>query len=68
VRLGLVDLVETFVPSTQLPPRRLVLRHTQKTRAAYDTFYFALALREDALLTLDGTSKRSPPRRRPRRL
>jgi predicted nucleic acid-binding protein len=59
----LLNLVETFVPSTQLYRRAFALSHAQKTRAAYDMFYLALALRENAvLLTLDATLKKEARR------
>jgi predicted nucleic acid-binding protein len=59
----LLNLVETFVPSTQLYRRAFALSHAQKVRAAYDMFYLALALRENAvLLTLDGTLKKEARR------
>ena len=55
----LLDLVETFVPSREICPDAFALSRAQKTRAAYDMFYLALALRENAvLLTLDGTLKK----------
>ncbi len=63
----LLNLVEIFVPSTQLYLRAFALSRAQKTRAAvvntYDMFYLALALREDAtLLTLDATLKKEARR------
>lgn len=59
----LLDLVEVFVASPQLYRRAFALSRAQKTRAAYDMFYLALALREDAvLLTLDGTLKKEARR------
>jgi len=59
----LLNLVEIFVPSTQLCRRAFALSRAQKTRAAYDMFYLALALRENAvLLTLDGTLKKEARR------
>ncbi len=59
----LLNLVETFVPSTEIYRDAFALSRTQKTRAAYDMFYLALALREDAvLLTLDGTLKKEARR------
>ena len=54
-------LVETFVPSQEIYREAFVLTRAQKSRAAYDMFYLALARREDAvLLTLDGTLKKKP--------
>jgi predicted nucleic acid-binding protein len=59
----LPDLVETFVPSREIYRRAFALSRDQQTRASYDMFYLALALREDAvLLTLDGTLKREARR------
>jgi predicted nucleic acid-binding protein len=59
----LLDLVETFVPSSQIYRDAFALSRAQKTRAAYDMFYLALALRENAvLLTLDGTLKKEARR------
>lgn len=63
----MLNLVETFVPSTQIYRDAFALSRAQKTRAAvantYDMFYLALALREDAvLLTLDGTLKKEARR------
>jgi predicted nucleic acid-binding protein len=59
----LLDLVETFVPSTEIYRDAFALSRAQKTRAAYDMFYLALALRENAiLLTLDGTLKKEARR------
>jgi predicted nucleic acid-binding protein len=59
----LLDLVETFVPSREIYRDAFALSRAQKTRAAYDMFYLALALREDAvLLTLDVTLKREATR------
>ena len=59
----LLNLVETFVPSTQIYRDAFALSRAQKTRAAYDMFYLALALRENAvLLTLDGTLKKEARR------
>ncbi len=59
----LLNLVETFIPSTQIYRDAFALSHAQKTRAAYDIFYLALALRENAvLLTLDGTLKKEARR------
>jgi predicted nucleic acid-binding protein len=59
----LLNLVEIFVPSTQLYRRAFALSRAQKTRATYEMFYLALALRENAvLLTLDGTLKKEARR------
>jgi predicted nucleic acid-binding protein len=59
----LLDMVETFVPSREIYRESFALCHEQKTRAAYDMFYLALALREDAvLLTLDATLKKEAKR------
>ena len=59
----LLNLVETFVPSTEIYRDAFALSRAQKTRAAYDMFYFALALRENAvLLTLDSTLKKEARR------
>ena len=59
----LLNLVETFVPSTQIYRDAFALSRAQTARAAYDMFYLALALREDAvLLTLDGTLKKEARR------
>ena len=60
---ALLNLVETFVPSTEICRDAFALSRVQKTRAAYDMFCLALALREDAvLLTLDGTLKKEARR------
>ena len=59
----LLELVETFVPSSEIYRDAFALSRAQKTRAAYDMFYLALALREDAvLLTLDATLKKEAKR------
>lgn len=59
----LLNLVETFIPSTQIYRDAFALSRAQKTRAAYDVFYLALALRENAvLLTLDATLKKEARR------
>lgn len=59
----LLNLVEIFVPSAQIYRDAFALSRAQKTRAAYDMFYLALALRENAvLLTLDGTLKKEARR------
>ena len=58
-----LDLVETFVPSREIYRDAFALSGAQKTRAAYDMFYLALALRENAvLLTLDATLKKEARR------
>ena len=59
----LPDLVNVLVSSAELSREAFALSRTQKTRAAYDMFYLALALRENAiLLTLDGTLKKEARR------
>jgi predicted nucleic acid-binding protein len=59
----LLELVDTFVPSVEIYHDAFALSRAQKTRAAYDMFYLALTLRENAvLLTLDGTLKREARR------
>ena len=59
----LLEIVDTFVPSREIYRDAFALSRAQKTRAAYDMFYLALALREDAiLLTLDGTLKKEARR------
>ena len=59
----LFDLVGTFVPSREIYREAFALSRIQKSRAAYDMFYLALALREDAiLLTLDATLKKEAKR------
>ena len=59
----LPDLVSIFVPTAELYREAFVLSRAQKSRAACDMFYLALALREDAvLLTLDGTLKKEAKR------
>jgi predicted nucleic acid-binding protein len=59
----LLDLVGTFVPSREIYREAFALSCDQQTRASYDMFYLALALREDAvLLTLDGTLKKEAKR------
>lgn len=56
-------LVETFVPSAEIYREAFALTRAQKSRAAYDMFYLALARREDAvLLTLDSTLKKEARR------
>lgn len=59
----ILDLIETFVPSREIYRDAFALSRAQKTRAAYDMFYLALALRENAvLLTLDATLKKEARR------
>jgi predicted nucleic acid-binding protein len=59
----MLDLVDSFVPSREIYRDAFALSRAQKTRAAYDMFYLALALRESAvLLTLDGTLKKEARR------
>ena len=59
----MLDLVDTLVPSRELYREAFALSRAQKTRAAYDMFYLALALRENAtLLTLDTTLKKEARR------
>jgi predicted nucleic acid-binding protein len=61
--IRLPDLVETFVPSILIYRDAFALSRAQKTRAACDMFYLALALRENAtLLTLDGALKKEARR------
>jgi predicted nucleic acid-binding protein len=62
--LGLLpNLVNAFVPSGELYREAFALSRAQKSKAAYDMFYLALALREDAiLLTLDGTLRKEAKR------
>jgi predicted nucleic acid-binding protein len=55
----LLEMIDTFVPSHEIYRDAFALSRAQKTRAAYDMFYLALALRENAiLLTLDATLKK----------
>ena len=59
----LLEMVDTFVPSREIFREAFALSRAQKTRAAYDMFYLALALRENAvLLTLDATLKKEARR------
>jgi len=52
-----------FVPSQELYREAFALSRAQQTRSAYDMFYLALALRENAvLLTLDATLKKEAKR------
>ncbi len=58
-----LDFVDTLVSSRELYREALALSRAQRSRAAYDMFYVALAQREDAvLLTLDGTLKKEAKR------
>jgi len=58
-----VGLVDRLVSHREIYRDAFALSRAQKTRAAYDMFYLALALREDAvLLTLDGTLKKEARR------
>jgi predicted nucleic acid-binding protein len=60
---ALLGIVDTFVPSREIFREAFALSRAQKTRAAYDMFYLALALRENAvLLTLDATLKKEARR------
>jgi predicted nucleic acid-binding protein len=59
----LLEMVDTFVPSREIYRDAFALSRAQKTRAGYDMFYLALALRENAvLLTLDATLKKEARR------
>ena len=58
-----VGLVDRLVSHKEIYREAVALSRAQKSRAAYDMFYLALALREDAvLLTLDGTLKKEARR------
>ena len=58
-----VGLVDRLISHREIYREAFALRRAQKTRAAYDMFYLALARREDAvLLTLDGTLKKEARR------
>jgi len=58
-----VGLVDRLVSHKEIYRAAFALSRAQKSRAAYDMFYLALALREDAvLLTLDGTLKKEAKR------
>jgi predicted nucleic acid-binding protein len=58
-----VGLVDRFISHREIYREAFALRRAQKSRAAYDMFYLALALREDAvLLTLDSTLKKAAKR------
>ena len=57
-----LQLVDTLVPCSQIYRETFLLARTTR-RPAYDTFYLALARREDAsLLTADHTLKREAER------
>ena len=59
----LLEIIDTLVPSREIYRDAFALSRAQKTRAAYDMFYLALALRENAiLLTLDSTLKKEARR------
>lgn len=58
-----VGLVDRLVSHREIYRDAFALSRAQKTRAAYDMFYLALALRENAtLLTLDATLKKEARR------
>ena len=58
-----VGLVDRLISHRELYREAFALSRAQKSRAAYDMFYLALALRENAvLLTLDGTLKKEAKR------
>ncbi len=58
-----VGLVDRLISHRELYREAFALSRAQKSRAAYDMFYLALALREDAvLLTLDSTLKKEAKR------
>jgi len=58
-----VGLVDRLISHRAIYREAFALSRAQKSRAAYDMFYLALALREDALLlTLDGTLKKEAKR------
>ena len=58
-----VGLVDRLISHRAIYREAFALSRAQKTHAAYDMFYLALALREDAvLLTLDGTLKKEAKR------
>lgn len=58
-----VGLVDRFISHTELYREAFALSRAQKSRAAYDLFYLAVALREDAvLLTLDAILKKEAKR------
>jgi predicted nucleic acid-binding protein len=52
-----------LISHSEIYREAFALSRAQKSRAAYDMFYLALARREDAvLLTLDGTLKKEAKR------
>jgi len=58
-----VGLVDRLISHREIYREAFALSRAQKTHVAYDMFYLALALREDAvLLTLDGTLKKEAKR------
>jgi predicted nucleic acid-binding protein len=58
-----VGLVDRLISHSEIYREAFALSRAQKSRAAYDMFYLALARREDAvLLTLDGTLKKEAKR------
>ena len=58
-----VGLVDRLISHRAIYREAFALSRAHKSRAAYDMFYLALALREDAvLLTLDGTLKKEAKR------
>ena len=58
-----VGIVDRLVSHSEIYRDAFALSRAQKTRAAYDMFYLALALRENAvLLTLDATLKKEARR------
>jgi len=58
-----VGLVDRLVSHKEIYREAFALSRAQESLAAYDMFYLALALREDAvLLTLDGTLKKEAKR------
>ena len=58
-----VGLVDRLISHRAIYREAFALSRAQKTHVAYDMFYLALALREDALLlTLDGTLKKEAKR------
>ena len=58
-----VGLVDRLISHREIYREAFALSRAQKSRAAYDMFYLALARREDALLlTLDGTRKKEAKR------
>ncbi len=58
-----VGLVDRLISHRELYREAFALSRAQKSRAAYDMFYLAVALRENAvLLTLDSTLKKEAKR------